>query len=231
MARHAIERDRTPWPTPRTADFPPPNARSARRAPKARWRVRVICRTLPAIGAGAALLAVAAPELMAWLGAKMAAGLRFDARQLADAQFMPQRLASLGLPALLLVLGRGRAVAGARRWRRACCRAAGTSRSRRCSPSSTRSTRWPASGACSRGEQLRQHAEVLPAGADPGRHRRGLPREEPAALRRGHGPAAAGGAGACRRRGAGRRCCCWCWRWRCSPSSMCRCSATSWPSG
>jgi len=33
MARHAIERDFKPWPTPRTADFPPPNARSARRAP------------------------------------------------------------------------------------------------------------------------------------------------------------------------------------------------------
>ncbi len=62
---------------------------------------------LAAIGAGVALLAVAAPELIAWLGAKMAAGLRFDARQLADVQFMPQRLASLGLPALLLIMGVG----------------------------------------------------------------------------------------------------------------------------
>ena len=68
---------------------------------------------LAAIGAGAALLAVATPELMAWLGAKMAAGLRFDARQLADAQFMPQRLASLGLPALLLISGVGALLLGA----------------------------------------------------------------------------------------------------------------------
>jgi flagellar biosynthesis protein FlhB len=68
---------------------------------------------LAAIGAGVALLAVATPELMAWLGAKMAAGLRFDARQLADAQFMPQQLASLGLPALLLISGVGALLLGA----------------------------------------------------------------------------------------------------------------------
>jgi flagellar biosynthesis protein FlhB len=62
---------------------------------------------LAAIGAAAALLAAAAPALMAWLHALLAAGLRFDARVLADPQALPQRLASIGLPAATLVLGLG----------------------------------------------------------------------------------------------------------------------------
>ncbi len=60
-----------------------------------------------AIGAAAALLSVAAPQLMGWLQATLAAGLRFDAAALAAPQLMAQRLAQLGQPALLLVLGIG----------------------------------------------------------------------------------------------------------------------------
>ena len=60
-----------------------------------------------AIGAAAALLTAAAPRLLAWLQALLAAGLRFDAQVLADAQLMPQRLALLARPALLVVLGIG----------------------------------------------------------------------------------------------------------------------------
>ena len=60
-----------------------------------------------AIGAAAALLTAAAPQLLAWLQATLAAGLRFDAQVLADAQLMPQRLALLARPALLIVLGIG----------------------------------------------------------------------------------------------------------------------------
>ena len=67
MARLAIERDRTPWPTPRTADFPPPNARSARRAPKDRWRVRVTCRTWRRSAPALRCWRQQRPELMAWL--------------------------------------------------------------------------------------------------------------------------------------------------------------------
>jgi flagellar biosynthetic protein FlhB len=62
---------------------------------------------LAAIGAAAGLLAAAAPALMSWLQALLAAGLRFDARVLADARALPQRLASVGLPAAALVLGLG----------------------------------------------------------------------------------------------------------------------------
>ena len=60
-----------------------------------------------AIGAGAALLAAAAPQLLSWLQATLAVGLRFDAATLADAQALPQRLALLAWPALRLVLGLG----------------------------------------------------------------------------------------------------------------------------
>jgi flagellar biosynthetic protein FlhB len=60
-----------------------------------------------AIGAGSALLALAAPELTHWLSALLASALRFDARSLADAQVMSQRLAQIGFPSLLLVLGVG----------------------------------------------------------------------------------------------------------------------------
>ena len=59
---------------------------------------------LVAIGLCAALLAAAAPELTAWLSGKLAAGLRFDARVLADEQVMQHRLALLGLPAAALVM-------------------------------------------------------------------------------------------------------------------------------
>lgn len=59
---------------------------------------------LAAIGAIAGLLAAAAPELTAWLAGRFAAGLRFDAQVLADAQVMQLRLALLGLPAALLIL-------------------------------------------------------------------------------------------------------------------------------
>jgi flagellar biosynthetic protein FlhB len=62
---------------------------------------------LAAVGAAAALLAAAAPELTNWLAAQLATGLRFDARVLADGQALPQRLALLGLPAMLLVAGVG----------------------------------------------------------------------------------------------------------------------------
>ena len=60
-----------------------------------------------AIGAAAALLSAAAPQLLAWLQATLAAGLRFDAHALADAQLMQQRLALVARPAALLVLGIG----------------------------------------------------------------------------------------------------------------------------
>ena len=65
-----------------------------------------------AIGTAAALLSAAAPQLLAWLQALLAAGLRFDAAVLADAQLMPQRLALLGRPALLFVLGIGALLLG-----------------------------------------------------------------------------------------------------------------------
>jgi flagellar biosynthetic protein FlhB len=60
-----------------------------------------------AIGAAAALLSAAAPQLLAWLQATLATGLRFDAQALADAQLMQQRLALAARPALLMVLGIG----------------------------------------------------------------------------------------------------------------------------
>jgi flagellar biosynthetic protein FlhB len=60
-----------------------------------------------AIGAAAALLSAAAPQLLAWLQAMLAAGLRFDAQVLVDAQLMQQRLALVSRPALLMVLGIG----------------------------------------------------------------------------------------------------------------------------
>ncbi len=62
---------------------------------------------LAVIGSAAALLAVAAPEALAWLQSTLDAALRFDARALADAQVMQQRLALLSLPAVLWVLGIG----------------------------------------------------------------------------------------------------------------------------
>ncbi len=64
-----------------------------------------------AIGVAAALLAAAAPRLLAWLQATLAAGLSFDARALAEAQVMQQRLALAGAPALWVVLGIGGAMA------------------------------------------------------------------------------------------------------------------------
>jgi len=60
-----------------------------------------------AIGTAAALLAAAAPQAMAWLQSTLASGLRFDAKALADADVMQQRLAQVSLPALWLVLGIG----------------------------------------------------------------------------------------------------------------------------
>ena len=66
-----------------------------------------------AIGLAAGLLAAGAPAAMSWLQAALSAGLRFDARTLASAQSMPQRLADIGLPALLMVLGVGLAMLAA----------------------------------------------------------------------------------------------------------------------
>jgi flagellar biosynthetic protein FlhB len=60
-----------------------------------------------AIGAAAALLSAAAPWLLSWLQATLAAGLLFDAHALADAQLMQQRLALVSRPAALMVLGIG----------------------------------------------------------------------------------------------------------------------------
>jgi flagellar biosynthetic protein FlhB len=60
-----------------------------------------------AIGAAAALLSAAAPLLLSWLQATLAAGLRFDVHALADAQLMQQRLALVSRPAALMVLGIG----------------------------------------------------------------------------------------------------------------------------
>lgn len=60
-----------------------------------------------AIAAAAALLAAAAPQLLSWLQATLAMGLRFDAATLAEPQALPQRLALLAWPALRLVLGLG----------------------------------------------------------------------------------------------------------------------------
>jgi len=62
---------------------------------------------LAAIGTAVALMAAAAPEAIAWMQSTLAAGLRFDARLLADAQVMQLRLAQVSLPALWLVLGIG----------------------------------------------------------------------------------------------------------------------------
>ena len=64
-----------------------------------------------ALATAAALLAAAAPRLLAWLQATLAAGLSFDARALAEAQVMQQRLALAGAPALWVVLGIGGAMA------------------------------------------------------------------------------------------------------------------------
>ncbi len=58
---------------------------------------------LVAIGMAAALLAAAAPEIVTWLSGRLATGLRFDARVLADAAVMQHRLALLSLPALGLI--------------------------------------------------------------------------------------------------------------------------------
>jgi flagellar biosynthetic protein FlhB len=60
-----------------------------------------------AIGAAVALLAMAAPAVMAWLQTALASALSFDARALADTQVMTQRLAQASRPALMLVLGLG----------------------------------------------------------------------------------------------------------------------------
>jgi flagellar biosynthesis protein FlhB len=60
-----------------------------------------------AIGAAAALLSAAAPQLLSWLQATLVAGLRFDVHALADAQLMQQRLALVSRPAALMVLGIG----------------------------------------------------------------------------------------------------------------------------
>jgi flagellar biosynthetic protein FlhB len=60
-----------------------------------------------AIGSAAALLAAAAPEALAWLQSTLASALQFDARMLADAQVMQQRLAGVSLPAVLMVLAIG----------------------------------------------------------------------------------------------------------------------------
>jgi flagellar biosynthetic protein FlhB len=62
---------------------------------------------LAVIGSAAVLLAAAAPEALAWLQSTLDAALRFDARTLADADVMQQRLARLSLPAVLMVLGIG----------------------------------------------------------------------------------------------------------------------------
>jgi flagellar biosynthetic protein FlhB len=65
-----------------------------------------------AIGAAAALLAAGAPRLLAWLQATLASSLSFDARALADAQQMQQRLAQASDGALWVVLGIGLLMAG-----------------------------------------------------------------------------------------------------------------------
>jgi len=59
------------------------------------------------IGSAAALLAATAPQVVDWLESVLASGLRFDARALADADVMQQRLTLLSLPALWMVLGVG----------------------------------------------------------------------------------------------------------------------------
>jgi flagellar biosynthetic protein FlhB len=62
---------------------------------------------LAVIGVAVALMAAAAPQALAWLQTALAAGLRFDAQVLAEAQVMQQRLALVSVPALLTVLGIG----------------------------------------------------------------------------------------------------------------------------
>jgi flagellar biosynthetic protein FlhB len=102
-----------------------------------------------AIGAGVALLAAMAMPFTDAVQRLLATGLRFDASLLADPSQMVSRLAELGLQMVWILLplfgavvavavGAGLLVGG---W---------TSRSSRCNPSSTSSTRSRASGVCSR---------------------------------------------------------------------------------
>ena len=232
MARHAIDRAPKPWPTPRTADYPPPT----RKIRKARAEGQVArSRDLShfaAIGSGAALLAVAAPEALAWLQTTLAAALRFDARALAEPQVMQQRLALLSLPARADGAGHRRWSCWWWRWS-AGVLSGGWNFSLQAAAAQVRasSTRFAGLGAHVLRPAAGRHAEGLPAGADPGQRsarcylKRNLPRFAEAA-----GHAAAGGAGACRQRWCSAACCCWCWRWRCLRWSTCRCSATSWRS-
>ncbi len=202
------------------------HARSARRAPKARSRARATCRTLRSSAAAAALLVAAAPPALAGSRRRWPSGLRFDARALADADVMQQRLALVSLPALLAGAGRRRADAGGGAAGAACSAAAGTSACKALQPKFEKLDPLRRPGAHVLRAAARRHAEGLPAGADAGRHRRVLPARAPAALR------AAPSRCRCRRRWrtpaawCWAACCCWCWRWRCSRSSTCRCSAT-----
>ncbi len=140
---------------------------------------------------------------LAWLKTALASGLRFDAQMLAEADVMQQRLALVSLPALLMVLGIGLSHAGG-------------GAARRCAERRLELQPQGAAAQVREGRPLRragphvlrpaigQHAEELPAGADPGHDWRCLSEAQPAALCRGHGPAAAGGDVACRQRGARR---------------------------
>ena len=65
------------------------------------------------IAAAGALLAALAPEVAGWLKNTLAAGLRFDARTLAEPDAMTTRLGELGLRMMWLVVPLGAAMAGA----------------------------------------------------------------------------------------------------------------------
>ena len=60
-----------------------------------------------AIAAGAAMLAMLAPEIVGWMKQLLATGLKFDARLLAEPDAMSTRLAELGWQMLLVVLPLG----------------------------------------------------------------------------------------------------------------------------
>ena len=179
-----------------------------------------------AIGAAAALLSAAAPQLLAWLQATLAAGLRFDAQALADAQLMQQRLALVARPALLMVLGIGvlmlvvALLAGVL--------SGGWNFSfQALQPKFEKIDPLAGLERMLSGRQLVNTLKtcllaLILGGVGAFYLHLNLPRFGDAIAmplpRRWRMPAAWCWAA----------CCCWCWRWRCSPSSTCRCSATSW---
>jgi flagellar biosynthesis protein FlhB len=62
---------------------------------------------LAALGTGAVLIMFFAPQLVAWMGARLAAGLRFDARSLADPASMLRQLSDAAGELMLAVLPLG----------------------------------------------------------------------------------------------------------------------------